>query len=300
MAISCNCATAEPRVSYAVSLCDCLDREWRVELLSALRFDQNALILHSSDSVCATHGSHNLQRGAPRRRTTGPEPGTTLLCQATVTSWSLNFAGLSQVAEPNQVRLELSSHVLNVEIELRDAKKILLLADPRSAERFRSHIDIHLTPSVHRLLRLAGINPLRLFLLRKSSVLAVAMQTAPVDFVAEVSELFVDYDGTLVNQHGPILELLQALRISRERHGWDLYIVTRNFGDLTVGIDALTDNGLLAVEVFRVDRNESKAQYVGQNRSAFIDNEFQERRDVWRAGVPALDVDVAINVLSES
>lgn len=299
MAINRSYQAAEPRVSYAVSLCDCLDREWNVELLSALRFDQNARILNSSAEACPASGRHDSPPGAPRRRTLGPETRMTLLCQTTVTDWALSFARPSEANGALQVRLVLSGHVFSVEIESHDAQKMFLLGNTHSATRSCFRSDILLSPKIHKVLRLAGINPIRLFLLREASVFAVAMQTAPVGFVANVSNLYVDYDGTLVNHYGPIVELLQALRISQERHCWDLYIVTRNFGDLTVGLNALVESGLQAVEVFRVDCHESKAQYVGQGRSAFIDNEFRERRDVWRAGVPALDVDVAIDVLSE-
>lgn len=102
------------------------------------------------------------------------------------------------------------------------------------------------------------------------------------------SALYVDFDDTLIVRGRINVELVKLLYQALNR-GVRLVLLTRHDGDIDSQLKRYRLSGLFD-EVVHLRRQQSKADYIQEKQSIFIDDSFAERKTVHeRVGIPVFD-----------
>lgn len=162
-------------------------------------------------------------------------------------------------------------------------------------------IEINTVSSDWEKLRAAGVNipkilffdylgnPVKLGALIDPSEIDLSDGLRP-SYRFDYANAIFDLDGTLVDDRGPIIEIVDFLRFQREL-GKNISLLTRNTGEVSKTLGKIGISPEVFQEIKVVQPEERKSTYAKVN-SIFIDNEFQQRVDVATVeGVRSLDLD---------
>lgn len=106
----------------------------------------------------------------------------------------------------------------------------------------------------------------------------------------EYDEIIVDLDDTLIFKDRVNTKLLDFLHKSRNM-GKKLILISKHRGKINETLKSFKINPILFDKVLHLKMNEHKSNYISSKKSIFIDDSFQERKEVYeRCRIPVFDL----------
>ena len=114
----------------------------------------------------------------------------------------------------------------------------------------------------------------------------------------EYNQVYVDFDDCLILDKSNVNPYLVAFIFQCRNNGVKVTLLTKHAHDLAESLKSFRLENLFD-EIIHISQNDSKASYIDNMNSIFIDDSFAERKNVSETlGIPVFGVDMIKSLLN--